>query len=408
VSDLAPYVALPVMGPDGAHLVPTPENLAGFFKPKRVFLEIVGQGGAGKTRLALQICSWLERSALVSHPAAAILVDEEFDDVLAVIAGKLKAALGEQAPTSQFLGALLTHGRLWIVIDRVSERQQSTRLAVARVYQSAAPKVVICTSRVPVALDGHPKISLVPEPLDQDTLEYFILVQLRTADAQRLFADRGQLVSFIKDMAPHAVGQAGAPRVTPLLVTIVVTQAIESARAHGTAALANLPRNVPEIYFSYVQRLDETRQDRPRVTGISPGALVRQAASIIACVELGDDFLPKRVDDAKVNQALMADERIKASQIDFIDRFEQNGLLSRRTVGAESTVEYLLDPLAECLAAYVHARACGSSQEHWDALLGRVAGLGEGVQGFAAALRMNHEAYAREFGFPNVVFTSAT
>jgi hypothetical protein len=144
------------------------------------------------------------------------------------------------------------------------------------------------------------------------------------------------------------------------------------------------------------------------VTGISPGALVRQAASIIACVELGDDFLPKRVDDAKVNQALMADERIKASQIDFIDRFEQNGLLSRRTVGAESTVEYLLDPLAECLAAYVHARACGSSQEHWDALLGRVAGLGEGVQGFAAALRMNHEAYAREFGFPNVVFTSAT
>lgn len=407
VSDLAPYVALPVMGPDGAHMVPTPENLVAFFKPKRVFLEIVGQGGAGKTRLALQICSWLERSALVSHPAAAILVDEEFDDVLAVIAGKLKAALGEQAPTSQFLGALLAHGRLWIVIDRVSERQQSTRRAVARVYQSAAPKVVICTSRMPVALDGQPKISLAPEPLDQDTLEYFILVQLRTADAQRLFADRGQLVSFIEDMAPHAAGQAAARRVTPLLVTIVVTQAIESARAHGTAALANLPRNVPEIYFSYVQRLDETRQDPPRVAGISPGALVRQAASIIACIELGDDFRPKRVDDVKVNQALMADERIKASQIDFIDRFDQNGLLSRRTIGAESTVEYLLDPLAECLAAYVHARACGSSQEKWDALLGRVAGLGEGVQGFAAALRMNHEAYAREFGFPSVVFPAA-
>ena len=100
----------------------------------------------------------------------------------------------------------------------------------------------------------------------------------------------------------------------------------------------------------------------------------------------------------------MADQRIEASQIDFIDRFEQNGLLSRRTVGTHSTVEYLLDPLAECLAAHVHARACGESRERWDALLRKVAERGEGAQGFLAALRMNHEAYAQELGFPQTVF----
>lgn len=407
LSDTSPYWALPVTGPDGAQLIPKPETLAEFFKPKRVFVDIVGQGGAGKTRLALQICNWLAGNRLIPHPAAALLIDEEFSDVLAVVDGKLRAALGNDAPTAAFLKVLLTRGRLWIVIDRVSERQQSTRIAVTRIYQSISPKVVICTSRLPTPLDGAPKISLVPQPLDPDTLLDFVLEHLRAAGARHLFPDPLQLVRFINDMAPHLSGRPDTPRVTPLLVTIVVTQAIESARAHGTAALQNLPRNVPEIYFSYVQRLDETRQDRPSVPGIAPGALIRLAASIIACAELGEDFRPKRVDDAKVNQALMADARIQASHIDFIDRFEQNGLLSRRTVGTESSVEYLLDPLAECLAAYVHARACGAVRERWEALLQQVAAQGEGAQGFIAALRMNHEAYAVAFGFPPVAFAPA-
>ncbi len=89
----------------------------------------------------------------------------------------------------------------------------------------------------------------------------------------------------------------------------------------------------------------------PEVPGITTAALVGRAATIIARAELGDDFRPKRVNDAIVQQALMADPNIQASKVDFIERFVQNGLLSRRIIGFESSVEYLLDPLAECLAA---------------------------------------------------------
>lgn len=404
VSDQSPYWALPVTGPDGAQLRPSPATLADFFKPKRVFMEIIGQGGAGKTRLALQICTWLTDGRLVAYPAAAILVDEEFTDVLAVVSAKVTAALGNDAPVTEFLKMLLVRGRLWVVIDRVSERQQATGLAVSRIYQSVSPKAVVCTSRQPIDVGGGRKITLMPEPLAPDTMLEFVLELLREADARRLFPDPNQLVRIINDIAPHPTSPPDMPRITPLLVTIIVAEAIEAAHAHGTAALKNLPPSVPKIYFSYVLRLDETRQDRPAARGTTAAALIGRAATIIACAELGDDFRPKQVDDATVHQALMADQQIQATGIDFIDRFVQNGLLSRRTIGFDTSVEYLLDPLAECLAAYAHARHCGASRERWDMLVQRVVAMGAGAQGFMAALRMNHEAYAKEFGFPTVPF----
>jgi photosystem II stability/assembly factor-like uncharacterized protein len=404
VSDQSPYWALPVTGPDGAQFRPSLATMADFFKPKRVFMEIVGQGGAGKTRLALQICTWLTSNRLAVHPAAAVLVDEEFTDVLAIVSAKVTAALGNDAPVPAFLNMLLLRGRLWVFIDRVSERQQATRLAVSRIYESVSPKVVVCTSRQSIELSGGRKITLKPEPLAPETMLEFVLALLRENDARQLFPDPNQLVQVINDIAPHPTGPPDVPRVTPLLVTIIVAEAIEAARAHGTAALRTLPPSVPKIYFSYVLRLDETRQDRPEAPGITTAALVGRAATIIACTELGDDFRPKRVNDATVHQALMADPQIQASKVDFIDRFVQNGLLSRRIIGFESSVEYLLDPLAECLAAYALALQCGASLERWHALVQRIAGMGTGAQGFMAALRMNHEAYAKDFGFPSLAF----
>jgi hypothetical protein len=255
-----------------------------------------------------------------------------------------------------------------------------------------------------IDLSGGRKITLRPEPLAPETMLEFVLALLRENDARRLFPDPNQLVNVINDIAPHPAGPPDTPRVTPLLVTIIVAEAIEAARAHGTAALRNLPPSVPKIYFSYVLRLDETRQDRPEAPGTTWAALVGRAATIIACAELGDDFRPKRMNDATVHGALMADPQIQATKVDFIDRFVQNGLLSRRTIGFESSVEYLLDPLAECLAAYARALQCGGSLERWNALVQHVADLGTGAQGFMAALRMNHEAYAKDFGFPAVAF----
>ena len=123
-----------------------------------------------------------------------------------------------------------------------------------------------------------------------------------------------------------------------------------------------------------------------------------------AYAELGEDFRPKAVARATVESKLQADSRLVSTKADYVRRLEGNGLLVRRQSGTEETIEYILDPLAECLAAFEHARQCGSDTQRWSALISEVAQRGENARGFMLALRMNHAAYARALGFPPVEF----
>ena len=65
---------------------------------------------------------------------------------------------------------------------------------------------------------------------------------------------------------------------------------------------------------------------------------------------------------------------------------------------------FVLDPLAECLAAYEHATRCGTDAKKWAELLTRVAERAGPSSGFLLALRMNHAAYGPAKGFPEVTF----
>ena len=402
----APYSPLPLSGPDDELIAPSPSSVSCFFKSQRVFFEIIGQGGAGKTRLALEICRWLFAGKLTDHPSAVVFVDEEFTDLFSVIQAKLNAALKQEAPPVEFLRALLSKGRLWVVVDRVSERQQSTRDAIAKVYRSISPKVMLCTARFPITIDGEKTLILKPLPLDSDTLLGFIGEQLRAAHAANLFPSLGNQGALIQGLAKQiTIGTEELP-ITPLLVKILVSQAIELVRTHGPDALEKLAGSVPEAYFTYVERLDATNTNElPKLSGFSASELIRRAASIVAFVELGDDFRPKPVSAATVQQALIAEPMLpETTSVGFLQRLQDNGLIVRRIVGTVSSVEYILDPLAECLAAFEHARRCGSDQTQWSDLIHRVSARGEPAKGFMLALRMNHAAYADVLDFPHVTF----
>ena len=403
VSDRAPYSPLPLSGPDDELLTPSPSSLSSFFKSQRAFVEIIGQGGAGKTRLALEICRWLFAGKLTDHPSAAVFVDEEFTDLFSVIQAKINAALKQEAPPVEFLRALLSKGRLWVVVDRVSERQKSTRDAIAKVYRSISPRVILCTARFPITIDGETTLMLKPLPLDSDTLLGFVGEQLRAAGAAKFFPHLGDQGALIQGLAKQiTIGTEELP-ITPLLVKILVSQAIELVRTHGPDALEKLPSSVPEAYFTYVERLDATNEP-PKSPGFSASELIRRAASIVAFLELGDDFRPKPVSAAIVQQVLMAEPMLPETESGFLQRLEENGLIVRRIVGTVSSVEFILDPLAECLAAFEHARRCGSDQAQWSDLIHRVSARGEPAQGFMLALRMNHAAYADVLDFPHVNF----
>lgn len=399
-----PYSELPVAGPDGVAIEPRPDRLVDYFHAKRAFVAIIAPGGSGKTRLALQICTWLFEGKLTRQAAVAIFVDEEFTDLLSVVQAKINAVLGHGSAPPEFIRALVERGRIWIVIDRLSERQESTRTAVSLAYRSVSAKVILCTSRLEVDVDAGQCLYLRPLPLDPVTLMAFLSQQLTARGGRDLFPDLRSAGDFLTALGRQiSIGSGNLP-VTPLLATIFVSQGIGLVRTRGIAALAELPGSVPEAYFQYVQQLDEPRADTPQARGVTSKDLIRRAATIVAVIELGDDFRPKPVDAATVDSALGADAKLASTQIDFLQRFQENGLLNRTTVGDQSFVEFVLDPLAECLAAFSHARRCGADSAQWDLLVGQVAARGDLAQGFMLALRMNHNAYATQFQFPPVAF----
>jgi hypothetical protein len=81
-----------------------------------------------------------------------------------------------------------------------------------------------------------------------------------------------------------------------------------------------------------------------------------------------------------------------------------SGLLVQRILGAEAVCQFVLDPIAECLAAYEHAISCGERADRWRRLIADVLERGESADGFLMALRMNHAAYRQELGFPDIEF----
>lgn len=402
----APYSTLPTDGPDGKRIDPSPDSLARFLKSDRCYLQIVGPGGAGKTRLAVEIGRWIFSDELTNHPASALLVDEEFNDLFVVVQEKLMTLLPDDMPPPAFIQALLSRGRLCVIVDRISERQQTTRDAMSRLYRRMSPKTLIGTTRSPLAVDGVVPTELWPRPLDPATLLSFLGDQLKNSKASDLFPGLRDQSALVQRLAQQITVDGRELRITPLLVRIFVAQAIEHGQKKGIGGIDDLPTNVPEAYFAYVEQLDATKRAL-EPDNIDGANLIRRAAAVIAFAELGEDFRPKAVPSSVIDLAIQADARLASSTFNFVRRMEGNGLLVRRQAGAEESIEYILDPLAECLAAFEHAKRCGSDTQLWLSLITRITARGRESRGFMLALRMNHAAYAQMLGFPPVCFPQA-
>ena len=399
----SPYFPLPFSVSGNESVIPSPEAVGRLFAGSRTCIQVLAQGGAGKTRLALQMGRWASEGGVTRHPVAVVFVDQEFDDLLSVVVTKLNAALGDDAISTEFVIALLKSGRLWVIVDRLSERRFATQAAFGRIYEKVWPSVLICTARHLIPVEYTKPLVIRPLSIDKKTLLSFLGDQFQAvgaADFYPTLADQGALVQKLARLI--TVGNKELP-VTPLLVRVFVSQAVELRRRLGQEAIDMLPANVPEAYFSYVERLDATTATAETTEGDS-AMRARQAAALVAWVELGEDFRPKPVARSLLVSALGGHAAIAKSGVDYLERMELAGLLVTRKYGGEVLVEFVLDPLAECFAAFEHARRCGSNPQCWADLVSKVSELGDGASGFMQALRMNHAAYGRALGFPVVEF----
>jgi hypothetical protein len=375
---------------------PKPEDLSKLFARPRVVVQIVGPGGAGKTSLAMQVARWLfdaeNDGVLMGHPTIVVLLDEDTTDIRAAVKGRIRSwlELDDDIP-DRLLDVLLKKRRLVVLFDRVSERRPEVISAVERVHSRVALNALLVTSRRTLNFEGTSHQSLHPEPLGSGTLLYFVTALLRDHEDFGGFSHLTDQLRLGEQFIPLLRTEVipGDIPVTPLLVRLFVDRAIERLRTYDS--LEKLPTSIPDLYFDYLRRVNPTDTGH---SVISHSEMLR-AAQTVAILALGSDLVPKEFSESEAQSALPAHEDDGPR---VLDRLLENGVLSRRDSGAETILRFVLDPVAEYLAAFAYAQRAGSHGTAWADLINN-AEAAEHADGFALALKLTWERYHRELGW---------
>ena len=177
---------------------------------KTRLLTLVGSGGAGKTRLSLQVAAdlldgegdgvWLVELAALSDP---LLVPQAVANVLGV-----KEQAGQ--PIRQTLVDALKAKRLLLILDNCEHLVAACASLAAELLQNCLGINILASSREPLNVTGEqtyrvPSLSL-PDPKQAQTVE-----SLSQFEAVRLFIERAQAVQ-----TAFAVTNANAPAVAQI------------------------------------------------------------------------------------------------------------------------------------------------------------------------------------------------
>jgi hypothetical protein len=408
------YVQLPIVigNPSTGPLFqqPIPDDFTQLMRERRFHLQIVGPGGAGKTTLARQIGRWALdgsiRSGKDKHKLIPIWIDEELSEaksVSKVVRGKLYSSLPNEELENDFCDALLCHGRLLVIVDRLSERSVETQRYIRQVYRSTRLEAMIATSRVPLPIEGLLPTLLFPQPLNSASLLFFmtsILTAIARNNDKSSSSEIGplgtmaeqlklgeRLASFIQLRTSE--GEEEVPML-PLPVRLFVEQAINYVSAGRS--MHDLPTSLPDVYVEYLREVNPKTGLESNV--LSDEKMIR-AAKTLGKLALQPNYIPKEFSPESAREALKRDGWVTFDPIDPIDRLKSNGVLSQRELGAYTRLRFTFDPIAEFIGAFAYAEESGIDRDSWT----RILESSKAAPGFQIALRLVRQAYGIQLGW---------
>jgi predicted ATPase/DNA-binding SARP family transcriptional activator len=155
----APLAALPVPADE---LIGRDEELAEIAdvlaRPGVRLLTLVGTGGVGKTRLALEVA----RRAAARYKGGAVHVDLDGVEDASLLASEAAAALGVVAATADQLAERLDHGEPALLVLDGFERFLDDAGEVTKLLTAVPSLTVLATSRAPLRLGGERTYSVQP------------------------------------------------------------------------------------------------------------------------------------------------------------------------------------------------------------------------------------------------------
>ncbi|MGH7468574.1 MAG: hypothetical protein ACRENP_11490 [Longimicrobiales bacterium] len=390
------YVTLPMVV-DGALIMdPSARSFHAQFRRGPTRLLIQGEGGAGKTSLACQLGRWGMRGSadgLCTHALLPVLIEQDLEagdnSFFRAIRGRLQDLIGEAEPLfEQLTEQLLRNRRVLVIVDGLSERSGSTRDLVQPTDPRFAAAALVVTSRRAESLAGAIVTRIEPVRVRGDRLSSFMEAYLQQLGARSLFSD----IEYFD--ACRRLSVIVGQRDTTVLLAKLYAELLVARKNQGADSRTELPTNVPDLMFAYLNRLNRDRGP------LDPDDLaVHDAIRIIAWESVQKTYQPGAARRSLVLRALADDGE------QLLHYMENRLAIVQRTGQAQDWLRLTLDPLAEYLAADYLVRECGTDPTRWQIWLeefeARMKEIGsEHITGFANAMRDSLASRGRELGVP--------
>jgi len=360
----------------------TPKELKPVFSHKRTCLLIWGEGGSGKTSLACQIARWamsddksLRFSAQRMLP---ILIEQdlnlEVESGKSALTAEIRGRLRElttvaKTPSMELVHHLLERKRVLLIVDGLSELNDSTRNKVHPIDPDFFANALIVTSRREEDLDRVTRTVIHPHRIEGNRLSSFMEAYFSRCGKRELFDD-GEFFEGCKRLS-QMVGQRNT---TVLLAKLFAEQMIA---AKEQQASKDLPEDIPDLMLEYINRINREVSELDDRT-------VHAAAKTIAWECLRQSFRPT---PASVDAAVKALGNGAKTTLEYME----DKLHLVETIGAaRDRVRFALDPLAEYMAGLQVLETNASNRDAWREFLAQadaMPGAPEGVKGFLLAVR---------------------
>ena len=328
---------------------------------------ISGEGGVGKTSLAVQIATWALDGDLSNRPVVPVLVEADLqgeESLLSRVRSTLVGLSEHQrpegaalAPTLPLVRALLERRRLLVILDHFSELGDESRRRLLPSADDFPSAWAIVTSRREEKFGGKVVLHLQPQRLKADRLWSFFYAYLeKVREAEVEDWDNESLARAVSHLEQITAGLVDEQRgITVLLAKLYIDVVLFERRGAGGGVL---PTSVPALMLTYVRKINDTIPDAER----QPPELVVRALQHLAQASEGELFRPRAVRRELALRALArASAEREGREAEEESSLPRGGvellryLVDRLQLVEESpdgeALRLVLDPLADYLAA---------------------------------------------------------
>lgn len=390
-----PYIWLPVTLNGKIVLELAPRDLRSTFALSDGCVAIVGEGGAGKTTLAVQIGRWAmdadPQTRLAAHQMLPIWLDlirleREFQGdrtLIDILCTQLQAATGETI-FPKLVESLLRYSRLLVLADGLSSIQSAPRKWLDSSFETFPTAARVLTSSsfgiLEKASVAVPMVRIELRPLNGAALANFLEVYLQWHQKRHLFDNE----EFF-EICHHLSSLVGDRQIVPLYAKLYADWTIERQQNPN---LDRQPENIPDLILDYFERLT-VRDDGFSVTH----STLERHARAIAWECLKQTYQPTFVNERDALAAVVQSQggnraRAKAELEDLI---ESTHVLQRFELeGSEDRVGFMCSTLAEYLAGLYLVEIFGEDETLWREFLATLdarEGTPDSIRNFLLAVR---------------------